>query len=85
MEVRSKRLFIDQCHKNRVELKDHYPLLVPQMSCFNYLDPSFISSQLPNALRINSRTVSLPVGEYLTDEEVDSRSTILQSYKQISQ
>ena len=84
MEVPSKQPLIDQCCKNGLELKDHYPLLVPQMTCFNYFDSSFIARQLPNALRINSRTVSLPVGEYLTDDEVYlSASTLLQSYQQI--
>ncbi len=51
-----------------IETGIHYPIALPDLAAYNYLPPKL--NEFPNARRFSQEILSLPMGEHLTNAEI---------------
>lgn len=65
--VPERQPFIDHLEESGVPTGIHYPVSLPQLPIHDDSD----SAQFPRAMQVANHEVSLPIGEHLTDTEVE--------------
>lgn len=70
VEPARKPSLMEHLRLNSIACGEHYPLLIPEQEAMRQV-PCEVSGVFPNARRITSGEVTLPLHPYMTDEEVE--------------
>ncbi|WP_426240738.1 DegT/DnrJ/EryC1/StrS family aminotransferase [Pararhizobium sp. DWP1-1-3] len=75
--VDDRKNFSDYMHENGVGTALHYPIIPSQQQCYS---AEFGKINLPVSEGLAAKSVSLPIGEYLTAHEIEKVASAISSY-----
>ncbi len=78
IKVENREKFIEYMKKNGIQTGIHYPIALPKLKAYKYLNQDCSNFK---ACREDRFLVSLPIGEHLKEEEINKIIKVVNSYK----